>query len=118
MLAASERLQRKDAVQLDRELVRRVDVLRFLGFCRGTFPPSLRAWERPIAIACLRLFTFFPERPLLSVPLFRSCIALRTLSDAFFPYLATAHSFRYSPDRGLLESRLSRSIDHTPYNRI
>jgi hypothetical protein len=94
---------------VDREPVRRVDVLRFLDF-RGTFPPSLRAWERPIAIACLRLFTFFPERPLLSVPFFRSCIALRTLSDAFFPYLATVHSFRYPPDLDLLESRGSRSI--------
>src|SRR2546427_1958185 len=30
---------------------------------RGTFAPALRASERPIAIACLRLVTFFPDFP-------------------------------------------------------
>jgi hypothetical protein len=34
----------------------------------GTFFPSRRASESPIAIACFRLFTFLPERPLFSVP--------------------------------------------------
>ena len=47
-------------------------------FFLGTFPPARRACERPIAIACLRLFTFFRERPDLRVPRFRSCIAFRT----------------------------------------
>jgi hypothetical protein len=56
---------------------------------RGTFAPARRASESPIAIACLRLVTFFPERPLLSVPLFRSRIARATFRDAFLPYLAT-----------------------------
>lgn len=42
---------------------------------RGTFPPALRASDNPIAIACLRLFTLFPERPLRSFPDLRSCIA-------------------------------------------
>lgn len=37
-------------------------------------------------MACLRLFTFLPERPLRSVPRFSSCIALATFFDAFFPY--------------------------------
>jgi hypothetical protein len=46
----------------------------------GTLPPSRRASERPIAIACFRLFTFFPELPLFSVPCLRSCIAFSTLS--------------------------------------
>ncbi|HEY8227923.1 MAG TPA: hypothetical protein VIG25_21810 [Pyrinomonadaceae bacterium] len=54
----------------------------------GTFAPSLRASERPIAIACFLLVTFLPDRPLFSVPLFRSCIALSTFLDAFLPYLA------------------------------
>jgi hypothetical protein len=54
----------------------------------GTLPPERRASERPIAIACLRLFTFFPERPDFSVPRFLSCIAFLTLEDAFFPYRA------------------------------
>jgi hypothetical protein len=56
-------------------------------FGPGTFPPARRASESPIAIACLRLVTFFPERPLLSVPALRSFIAFPTFSDAFFPYL-------------------------------
>ena len=45
---------------------------------RGTFAPALRASERPIAIACLRLVTFFPDFPLRSVPFFRSSIAFFT----------------------------------------
>src|SRR5258706_857290 len=57
-------------------------------FFAGTFPPARRASDRPMAMACLRLFTFFPELPLFSVPCFRSCIAFSTLSCAFFPYFA------------------------------
>ena len=34
----------------------------------GTFAPAFRASESPMAIACLRLVTFFPLRPLFSVP--------------------------------------------------
>jgi len=45
-------------------------------FFFGTLAPDLRASERPIAIACLRLVTFFPDRPLFNVPFLRSCIAL------------------------------------------
>jgi hypothetical protein len=57
-------------------------------FFGGTFAPALRASDRPIAIACLRLFTFLPERPLRSSPVLRSCIASRTDDCAFLPYLA------------------------------
>src|SRR5207237_792342 len=57
-------------------------------FFAGTLPPSLRASDRPIAIACLRLVTFLPEPPLFSVPRFFSCIAFSTLSPAFLPYVA------------------------------
>jgi len=57
-------------------------------FFRGTLAPVRRASESPIAIACLRLVTFFPERPLFKVPRLRSCIALLTFCAAFFPYLA------------------------------
>ena len=57
-------------------------------FAFGTFPPARRASERPMAIACLRLVTFFPLPPLFSVPAFRSCIAFSTFSCAFFPYFA------------------------------
>jgi hypothetical protein len=56
----------------------------------GAFEPSSRASERPIAIACLRLVTFLPLRPLFSVPCLRSCIAFSTLSWDFLSYLAIA----------------------------
>ena len=54
----------------------------------GTFPPARRASERPMAIACLRLFTRRPERPLFNVPRLRLCIARLTFDRAFLPYLA------------------------------
>jgi hypothetical protein len=60
----------------------------------GTFPPAFLASDNPIAIACLRLLTFFPERPLLSVPALRSCIAFLTLLCAFLPYLAMSSLLR------------------------
>jgi hypothetical protein len=52
----------------------------------GTFAPAALASDRPIAIACLRLLTFRPDRPLLSVPALRSLIARLTLVDAFLEY--------------------------------
>jgi hypothetical protein len=54
-------------------------------FFAGTLPPSRRASDKPIAIACLRLFTVLPDPPLLSSPVLRSCIAFSTFSEAFFP---------------------------------
>ena len=51
----------------------------------GTLPPARRASDSPMAMACLRLVTFLPERPLLSVPRIRSCIARLTFCDAFLP---------------------------------
>jgi hypothetical protein len=58
-------------------------------FRDGTFAPFERASLRPIAIACLRLFTLPPD-PLLSVPFFRRRIADSTLFDAALPYFAIA----------------------------
>jgi hypothetical protein len=54
----------------------------------GTFPPSRRASLRPIAIACFRLVTLFPDRPDSSVPRLRSCRARSTLFCAVLPYFA------------------------------
>ena len=54
----------------------------------GAFAPARRASERPIAIACLRLVTFLPERPLRSFPSFRSSITFLTFACAFLPYFA------------------------------
>jgi hypothetical protein len=60
----------------------------------GTLAPDFRASDSPIAIACLRLVTFFPDRPLLSVPCFRSCIARSTFLDAFSPYFGIGYPFK------------------------
>jgi hypothetical protein len=49
-----------------------------LGLRFGTFCPDRRASDRPMAMACLRLFTFFPDLPLRNVPDLRSCNALPT----------------------------------------
>src|SRR5947208_14948261 len=59
----------------------------------GRLPPSRRASESRIAIACFLLCTFFPERPDFSVPRFLSCIAFFTLEAAFLPYRAMGLSF-------------------------
>jgi len=57
-----------------------------LFFFFGTLAPDLRASDNPIAIACLRLLTFRPERPLFNDPFLRFFIARSTLLDAFFEY--------------------------------
>jgi hypothetical protein len=64
-------------------------VLRFFAVFFGTFIPAALASDSPIAIACLRLLTFRPERPLLSFPALRSFIARSTLPEAFFEYFRT-----------------------------
>src|SRR6185503_6753402 len=56
-------------------------------FLRGTFFPFFRASERPIAIACFRLVTFLPLRPLLSVPFLRFFITRSTSFEALLEYL-------------------------------
>jgi hypothetical protein len=60
-------------------------------FFDGTLPPSRRASDRPIAIACFRLFTFWPD-PLFSVPRFSLCSSVPTFSCAFSPYFAMRKS--------------------------
>jgi hypothetical protein len=79
-----EILSERGAHFLFEELFRREELR--LRLFEGTLPPARRASERPIAIACFRLVTFFPERPERRVPRLRSCIALSTFWDAFFPY--------------------------------
>jgi len=65
-----------------------LDRLRLPDERLGTLPPARRASERPIAIACVRLFTFRPDLPDRRVPCLRSCIAFRTFCFAFAPYFA------------------------------
>jgi hypothetical protein len=62
-------------------------VFRFFAAFFGTFLPLALASDNPIAIACLRLLTLRPERPLFSVPALRFFIARLTSVDAFFEYL-------------------------------
>lgn len=57
-------------------------------FFDGTLAPERRASERPMAMACLRLVTFLPERPLRRVPRLRLCMARLTFLEAFLPYFA------------------------------
>jgi hypothetical protein len=61
-------------------------VFRFFEAFFGTFAPAALASERPIAMACLRLLTVRPDRPLFKVPALRFFIARPTLADAFFEY--------------------------------
>src|SRR5690348_7493971 len=68
--------------------------LERVDFFFGTFAPFLRAFERPMAMACFLLVTFFPERPLLRVPRLRSCIAFFTSFWDDLLYFAMSCSFR------------------------
>lgn len=68
-------------------------------FFFGTFAPSARASDRPIAIACLRLLTFLPEPPLFSVPALRFFIARPTLADAFLEYFRAIISSLWNEDQ-------------------
>src|SRR5262245_4131256 len=71
------------------KLLQRYRTVMAQPFFSGTLAPFLRALERPMAMACLGLVTFFFDLlPLRSVPSFISCIASLTSSWAFFPYFA------------------------------
>src|ERR1700730_3555289 len=75
---------------LDGFLLTELRALRF----RGTFAPFFRASDRPIAIACFRLFTVLPLLPDLSVPFFLRRIALSTRLEAALPYFRLPEGFR------------------------
>jgi hypothetical protein len=64
-----------------------LEVFFFARFFGGTFFPSRLASESAIAIACLRLLTLRPDRPLFKVPALRFFIVRSTLADAFLEYL-------------------------------
>ena len=72
---------------------------------RGTFAPERLASERPIAIACLRLFTLRPL-PDFNFPRFSLCISFSTDLDAFGLYFRPLDFFR---DDDELELRLERA---------
>ena len=62
------------------------EAFRFFDAFFGTFLPLALASDSPIAIACLRLVTFLPERPLRNVPRLRSRMTFSTFFDAFLLY--------------------------------
>ena len=55
--------------------------------------PSLRALERPIAMACLGPVTFLPLRPLLSLPSFIAFISVSTSLEAAGEYFRAEDFF-------------------------
>src|SRR5215210_8903367 len=59
----------------------RDELFRRALFLAGTFAPFFRASDKPIAMACSRLFTLppWPDFPRLSVPRLRRLMALFTL---------------------------------------
>jgi len=95
-------------------IVARTSAAYLLDFFFGTFLPSLRASESPMAIACFRLFTVFPLRPLLRVPSFRSCIAFSTFFEAPLAYFLAISLSPVSIDsRPLNAFRTSRLHDQS-----
>jgi hypothetical protein len=64
-------------------------------YLAGTFAPFFRAFERPIAIACFRLFAF-PDLPLFCVPALVFFTAFFTSFFAAEPYLAMGMPFQKS----------------------
>ena len=73
----------------------RDELVRFF----GTLAPARRASESPIAIACFRLVTLFPDPPLRRVPRFRSRITFATFFWAALPYRAMGGSPFVSGER-------------------
>ena len=55
-----------------------LNVYREAAFFLGTFPPASLASDKPIAMACFLLVTFFFERPDFNLPSFISWRALAT----------------------------------------
>lgn len=77
----------------------------------GTLAPSRRASDNPIAIACFRLVTFLPLRPLFSLPRFISCISSRTFSPARRLYFLP-------PDERCEDELLLVAIERSPFTLL
>jgi len=75
----------------------------YLDFLRGTLAPFFRASDKPIAIACFRLFTRppLPPSPDRKVPFLWRCIADFTDFWAPLPYRAMFHLGGHSPTGSL-----------------
>jgi hypothetical protein len=66
-------------------------------FLAGTFFPSLRASESPMAMACFGFVTFLPLRPDLSLPSFIARISVSTFLLAEGEYLRVDDFFADFP---------------------
>lgn len=73
-----------------------------LFFLVGTFLPLLRASDKPMAIACLRLVTVFPLLPDFNLPRLNACISRFTSLPALLLYLRRELDF-LAPDDSLEE---------------
>jgi len=71
----------------------------------GTLAPERRASDRPMAMACLRLVTFFPL-PLFSLPRLNSRISRSTLFCALGPYLRRLDDFFWLDELDLARDEL------------
>jgi hypothetical protein len=87
MTASNDRVCLQHLYRFDFFAVFFFALFRFFEAFFGTFFPLALASESPIAIACLRLVTFLPERPLFRVPAFRFFITRSTSREAFLEYL-------------------------------
>src|SRR4051794_31072406 len=67
--------------------------VQLLFFFLGTLAPFFRAFDRPMAMACLRLLAF-PPLPLFCVPFLVFFTAFLTSLWAFLPYFAMTRSSR------------------------
>jgi hypothetical protein len=93
-----QRIARPEALRIERQLAEALSDAGLLvegghslaARRRGTFLPARRASDSPMAMACSRLRTVFPERPLLSLPLFIFFIARCTVRPAALLYFATS----------------------------
>lgn len=85
-------------------------------FGAGTLAPFFLASDNPIAIACLRLFTFLPLLPLRNVPFFLRCIALSTVFCDFFEYLAIIIDYRYRSAKSYATAQQQKdNVDTLPH---
>jgi hypothetical protein len=72
----------------------------------GTFLPLALASDKPIAIACLRLLTLRPERPLFNVPDLRFFIARLTSFDELLEYFRAMTFSRLRENQSSAEAKV------------
>ena len=93
--------RREVVLRLDAlRLLLRLDALREEDLRLGTLAPERRASDSPMAIACLRLFALFPDRPLFNLPRLYSCIARPTFFFELELYFGMVAPFAVHAHKG------------------